>query len=77
MGFLVHICTYLKMKFASVTSDAFFNVLKSVKKTAYNVLLKTFKELGKLNSMTMTEAVKISTKFALTFLKNKTINILN
>jgi hypothetical protein len=40
--------TYLKMKFASVTSDAFFNVLKSAKKTAYNVLLKTFKELGKL-----------------------------
>jgi hypothetical protein len=32
MGFLVHIWTYLKMKFASVTSDAFFNVLKSVKK---------------------------------------------
>jgi hypothetical protein len=68
MGFLVHIqYTYLKMKFASVTSDAFFNVLKSAKKTAYNVLLKTFKELGKLNSMTITEAVKISTKFALAF----------
>jgi hypothetical protein len=46
MGFLVHICTYLKMNFASVTSDAFFNVLKSEKKTAYNVLLKIFKELG-------------------------------
>jgi hypothetical protein len=58
------------MKFASVTSDAFFNVLKSAKKTAYNVLLKnleTFKELGKLNSMSITEAVKISTKFALAF----------
>jgi hypothetical protein len=41
--------------------------------------VKTFKELGKLNSMTMTEAVKISTKFALAFLKNKTetINIFN
>jgi hypothetical protein len=61
------------MKFASVTSDAFFNVLKSAKKTAYNVLknLETFKELGKLNSMTITEAVKISTKFALAFKKNK------
>jgi hypothetical protein len=48
------------------------------KKTAYNVLkyLETLKELGKLNSMTMTEAVKIST---LAFFKNKTetISILN
>jgi hypothetical protein len=34
MGFLVHICTYLKIKFASVSSDAFFNVLKSSKKNS-------------------------------------------
>jgi hypothetical protein len=79
MGFLVHICTYFKMKFASVTSGATQRFKIDKKKTAYNVLLKTFKELGKLNSMTMSEAVKISTKFALAFLKNKTetINILN
>jgi hypothetical protein len=34
MGFLGHTCTYLKIKFASVTSDAFFNVLKSVEKNS-------------------------------------------
>jgi hypothetical protein len=37
MGFLVHICTYLKIKFASVTSDAFFNVLKSVEKKQHTM----------------------------------------
>jgi hypothetical protein len=50
------------------TTNVLFKIGK--KKPAYNVLLKnleTFKELGKLNSMTMSEAVKISTKFALAF----------
>jgi hypothetical protein len=59
------------MKFASVTSDAFFNVLKSAKKNSIQCPSEKsrniFKELGKLNSMTMTEPVKISTKFALAF----------
>jgi hypothetical protein len=67
MGFLVHICTYLKIKFASVTSDAFFNVLKSVKKNTIRCPSENIYRVKEVKFDDYDRGDKISTKFALAF----------